>query len=82
MTIRTLKEPAKLYEKYLLDMLENAPIDIEYTVKLYADNYFTVTLERTDLRNADDDVISLELIGNYDCVYPAVEAWLESEESR
>lgn len=82
MNIRTLTEVAKLYEKYLLEMLESASIDIEYSVKLYADNYFTVTLERTDLRNDDDDLISLELIGNYDCVYPAVEAWLESEENR
>lgn len=80
--IRTLTTEANEYKDNLIDMLNASSIDIEYSIKHYADNHFTVVLERTDMVNEDEDTIELELTGNYDCVFVAVEAWIESEENR
>lgn len=83
-SLRTLTKECITYEKVLeMEILSyHKEMNLEYTIKRWADSCLTVDITRTDVRNADDDTIYMRIEGNYDVVYPAVLGWLESEVNR
>ena len=81
---RVLTKEADKYESMIEDLLFKFIdlMDFEYDMKRYKDNYISISLSRTDLTDDDGDEISLEMCGNFDGVYYALEGWLINEENR